>query len=131
MGRICSSFLPRRLCASDRAVSRVVQAELTKGDRQVAWRFLKQLFSLFDQAGGGLGLGLHEMGDLFQLCSMSDSDSLQVEPSALMYLSDHVPNKPYCSTADHSSIRRLLTIRDTVLHFLGVVSTPYPTSVRV
>ena len=60
----------------NRAISSELHAELTKGNRQVCWRFLRRLFKLYEQDGAGLSL--QEIERFYQLCAASDEDSLQV-----------------------------------------------------
>lgn len=59
----------------DRAISSELHAELTKGNRQVCWRFLRRLFRLF-QARSSMNIPRIER--LFQLCATSDEEFLQV-----------------------------------------------------
>lgn len=66
---------------SCRALDPELHAELTKGGRQIAWRFLRRMFKLFDRAGEGLGVGVDDTERLFQVCATSDQDILQVHIS--------------------------------------------------
>lgn len=71
--------LPHRvIILSCRALDPELHAELTKGGRQIAWRFIRRLFRLFDRAGEGLGVGVDDTERLFQVCATSDQDILQV-----------------------------------------------------
>ena len=69
---------PRVVVVSCRALDPEIQAELTKDGRQVAWRFLRRLFKIFDRAGEGLGVTVFDTERLFQVCATSDQDMLQV-----------------------------------------------------
>lgn len=73
--RPISSNLIRTHFLMSRAISPELHTELTKGNRQVCWRFLRRLFKLFE---AGVGLNLEEVERIFQLCAASDEEFLQV-----------------------------------------------------
>ena len=62
----------------NRAVSGQFCSEMTKDNRQVTWRFLRRLLTLYVDAGGGHGLSLEQTERLFQLCATSDEHVLEV-----------------------------------------------------
>lgn len=58
-----------------RAIDSELHAQLTKGNRQVCWRFLRKLFKLFQTEKP---LGIKEVEHLFCICAASDEEFLQV-----------------------------------------------------
>ncbi|CAM9390477.1 unnamed protein product, partial [Ascophyllum nodosum] len=69
-----------------RAVSGQFCSEMTKDNRQVTWRFLRRLLTLYVDAGGGHGLSLEQTERLFQLCATSDEHVLEMSSAFAAHL---------------------------------------------